>query len=103
MRLSAPARRCFSVKHVATTLLVSSAKDKRWVSAESLRSFVVSAQSCGLVLRAARFHLRSLHDVSERAHTVTAALAAGQAAHTPSCIEYVTVEWPNGRAPAKPS
>ena len=64
MRLSVPARRCFSVKHAATTLLVSSAKDKRWVSAESLRSFVGSAQSCGLALRAARFHLRSLHDVS---------------------------------------
>ena len=32
----------------------------------------------------------------ERAHTVTAAHAAGQAAHTPSCIEYVTVEWPHG-------
>ena len=64
MRLSVPARRCFSVKHAATTLLVSSAKDKRWVSAESLRSLVGSAQSCGPALRAARFHLRSVHDVT---------------------------------------
>ena len=43
MQLSVPARRSFAVKHAAPTLLASSAKDKRWVSAELLCSFVGSA------------------------------------------------------------
>ncbi|KAJ1464196.1 hypothetical protein T484DRAFT_1560237, partial [Baffinella frigidus] len=62
MRITVPSRRCFAVRNVAKQLLIESAKSQRWVSAAALRSFVGSAQSCGLALRAARFHLRSLHD-----------------------------------------
>ena len=36
--------------------------------------------------------LSDSNQLEERAHTVIAAHAARQAAHTPSCIEYVTVE-----------
>ena len=64
MRITVPSRRCFAVRNVAKALLTESAKSQRWVSAAALRSFVGSAQSCGLALRAARFHLRSLHDVT---------------------------------------
>ncbi|KAJ1463755.1 expressed protein, partial [Baffinella frigidus] len=64
MKITVPSRRCYAVKNAARALIVESAAHQRWVSAAALRSFVGSAQSCGLALRAARFHLRSLHDAT---------------------------------------
>ena len=53
-----------AVRNVAKALLTESAKSQRWESAAALRSFVGSAQSCGLALRAAHLHMRSFHDVT---------------------------------------
>jgi hypothetical protein len=79
MKITVPSRRCYAVKNAARALIVESAAHQRWVSAAALRSFVGSAQSCGLALRAARFHLRSLHDATPQDTRVRRARLSAQA------------------------